>query len=700
MFLRQIKSLFRVTLSLRVLSSVGLGLAVFGLAGASAQTQDTSGNGMLKGTYQFRHLAVQSVDANNNPTDITAVYGSITFDGAGNYTVAATSVDNSVSAGAPQPLKLNGTYAIGSNGVGYLTNPLYPDDPDANINGAVAQGVFTGSSTESQLDQNYLNDIFIAIPTGPPPTNASFTASYQTGLLDFPGATSASTKNALFELIPDGKGGFGQINLSGQAAEDSNPTVTESITGATYSFNSDGSATLTIPTPARSTALFAGTKTLFESADGNFILGWTPAGFDIFFGVKALDIAGTNAAAAGLYFTSALENSPELGGTDSYYGGTSNSGDGNGDGVVHQRLNIPGADSIDYGSDNQIALNADGSTSAFDFVGYLYLFGDAVNGVSQAFVGVGTNGLFSLVVGLHAPVFSGPGVYLNPIGVNNAASFQPITASISPGEDIALYGTGLSSTTTNVQGGQVFPTTSLGGVSVTIDGIPCPLYSVSSTQLNVVVPYEVASNTSGLANIQVTNNGVPSNVVQMYLTDALPGVFSQTQNGIGLAAALHNATGLLVTPDNPAQPGEYIQLYMTGLGTVTPAIPDGAVGPSATLSYSDLFNAGFLAVLFNDYIEGSTENAGNIQYAGLVPTLAGLYQINVQVPSSGLGDGDNVYIEIVTDAADIDQIQIPYGSSSTARPASPAFNAARSRARLRTMRAHRRKTGTSRLDIR
>ena len=236
--------------------------------------------------------------------------------------------------------------------------------------------------------------------------------------------------------------------------------------------------------------------------------------------------------------------------------------------------------------------------------------------MSQAFVGVGTNGLFSLVVGLHAPVFSGPGVYLNPIGVNNAASFQPITASISPGEDIALYGTGLSSTTTNVQGGQVFPTTSLGGVSVTIDGIPCPLYSVSSTQLNVVVPYEVASNTSGLANIQVTNNGVPSNVVQMYLTDALPGVFSQTQNGIGLAAALHNATGLLVTPDNPAQPGEYIQLYMTGLGTVTPAIPDGAVGPSATLSYSDLFNAGFLAVLFNDYIEGSTENAGNYPVRG------------------------------------------------------------------------------------
>ena len=65
---------------------------------------------------------------------------------------------------------------------------------------------------------------------------------------------------------------------------------------------------------------------------------------------------------------------------------------------------------------------------------------------------------------------------------------------------------------------------------------------MSPTQLSVIVPYEVASNQTGLANIQVTNNGVKSNVVQMYLTDAAPGSFSQNENGIGLAAALHAAT--------------------------------------------------------------------------------------------------------------------------------------------------------------
>lgn len=193
-------------------------LSVFSLAAASGQTQDTSGNGMLKGTFEFRHIAVQIVDGNFNPTDMTAVYGSITFDGAGNYKLAATSVDNGVANGAPQPVNLNGTYAIGSNGIGYLTNELYPTGPSAPfayINGAVAQGVFTGSSTESQGDGNTLNDIFVAIPVGAPPTNASFTTAFQTGVIDFTGANSSAIMNALFALTPDGKGGFGAINLNG-----------------------------------------------------------------------------------------------------------------------------------------------------------------------------------------------------------------------------------------------------------------------------------------------------------------------------------------------------------------------------------------------------------------------------------------------------------------------------------------------------
>src|SRR5579872_7331218 len=88
------------------------------LAIASGQTQDNSGNGLLKGKFVFRHLAVQNIDANFDPSEITASSGTITFDGNGKYTIAGTSVDNTVSGGAPQPLSVTGTYAIGSNGTG------------------------------------------------------------------------------------------------------------------------------------------------------------------------------------------------------------------------------------------------------------------------------------------------------------------------------------------------------------------------------------------------------------------------------------------------------------------------------------------------------------------------------------------------------------------------------------------------------
>ncbi len=679
MHLRKSKALFSMT-----------GMMVFATL-AVAQTQDNSQNGLLKGNFVFRHVAVQNVDADFDPSQVTASFGTIVFDGAGNYTITGTSVDNTLAGGSPQALSVTGTYAIGSNGAGYVANPLYPTDGNRYVYGAFAQGVYTGSSTESFGDGATLNDIFVAIQVGAAPSNGGFTSSYQAGVIDFTGGGATAIKNALFKLSPNGSGGFGTISLNGQASNLSAATVTQSVTGATYNFNGDGSATLNIPVAsgtAAANALFTGTKTMFESADGNFILGWTAAGYDIFFGVKALSITGTNAISKGLYFTAALEDSMGLNGTDSYYGGTSNSGDSSGDAIVHQRVNLAQIFSYDFGTDDQINLNADGTTGV-DLNFYQYSFGDG----GLAYVAIGTQGLYSLQIGLHAATFSGSGVYLNPIGVVNAASYQPITASIAPGELLTLFGTGLASSTLTTQGGNAFPL-SLGGVSVTIDGIKCPIYYVSSTQLSVVVPYEVASNMTGLANIQVTNNNTASNVVQMYLTDAAPGAFSQTANGIGLAAALHAATGAEITLSNPMQPGEYISLYLTGLGPVSPTVTDGALGPSSTLSIADVYNAGNLTVLFNDFgPNGSTGNQGTVNFAGLAPGLAGLYQINVQVPTSGLASGDNVYIEFLTDAADIDQIQVPYGSSSGRAVTSAAHSRAQIHSRARKPTAHRVKRG-------
>jgi uncharacterized protein (TIGR03437 family) len=185
------------------------------------------------------------------------------------------------------------------------------------------------------------------------------------------------------------------------------------------------------------------------------------------------------------------------------------------------------------------------------------------------------------------------------------------------------------------------------------------------------VPYAPDPNKTFLANIQVTNNGAKSNVVQMFLSDTAPGVFSQGANGIGYGAILHAASGTVVTQANPAAPGEFLAVFLTGLGSVTPAVADGALGPVSPLSLADQNTSGNLSVYFNDYgATVSTGNTGTIQYAGLAPSLAGLYQINVQVPSTGLTSGDDVYIEISTDSADINQIQVPYGAAA-ARIATP-----------------------------
>src|SRR3984957_19325789 len=192
---------------MRLRQSKVAAIAVLSLAAVAGQTQDTSGNGLLKGSFAFRHVAVQNIDANFDPSQTTASYGTIAFDGAGHYTITGTSVDNTVSGGAPQRLSVSGTYAIGSNGAGYVANPLYPTDFNMYVYGAVSQGVYTGSSTEVGQEGAIMNDIFIAIPLGSAPTNATFSSPYQTGVLDFTGGGGTAIMNALFELNPNGKGG-------------------------------------------------------------------------------------------------------------------------------------------------------------------------------------------------------------------------------------------------------------------------------------------------------------------------------------------------------------------------------------------------------------------------------------------------------------------------------------------------------------
>jgi len=99
--------------------------------------------------------------------------------------------------------------------------------------------------------ENYiLNDLFVAIPAAATaPTVASFAASYQTGVLDFTGASGATVRNALFKLTANGAGGIADIALTGQAADQTANKLTQTVSGATYLLARDGAGRSTFRRP-------------------------------------------------------------------------------------------------------------------------------------------------------------------------------------------------------------------------------------------------------------------------------------------------------------------------------------------------------------------------------------------------------------------------------------------------------------------
>jgi uncharacterized protein (TIGR03437 family) len=286
---------------------------------------------------------------------------------------------------------------------------------------------------------------------------------------------------------------------------------------------------------------------------------------------------------------------------------------------LHQISTAPAA--IDDTGYQSIVLNTDGTytEASFNALG----LGPSGTSFSDADVATSDDSEgFSIDFGIAADALAGAGVYINPQGILNGASFSPTGGSIAPGEFITIFGSGLAAA--EAVATPPYPA-SLGGVTVTVNSVEAPIYLVSPTQLNVLVPYSVTGTT---ATISVTNNGKTSNSVVVPLSTTAPGVFTQNSSGTGLGAILH-ANNTLVTSASPAKLGETVSIYLTGLGAVSPSVSDGTAGMSSPLS---------------KVTETVSVTIGNVSatvlFAGLAPGLPGLYQINVTVPSSLVGSGN------------------------------------------------------------
>jgi uncharacterized protein (TIGR03437 family) len=190
--------------------------------------------------------------------------------------------------------------------------------------------------------------------------------------------------------------------------------------------------------------------------------------------------------------------------------------------------------------------------------------------------------------------------------------------ALAPNTIATIYGTNLAFDTViaNTNPGAVLPTT-LAGVSVVVNGLLANLFFVSPTQINFLVPYDL---TAGNVTVFVARQGIAGPVVQIQLNSTAPGCFEW--NGLILAAHLN---GALISAASPATPGEIVVIYVAGLGRTSPDTISGKLVTSA----ATIVAASQTQVL----LAGKPAPAANLLYVGLAPGFAGLYQINLRLPS-------------------------------------------------------------------
>jgi uncharacterized protein (TIGR03437 family) len=214
--------------------------------------------------------------------------------------------------------------------------------------------------------------------------------------------------------------------------------------------------------------------------------------------------------------------------------------------------------------------------------------------------------------------------------INSGASLQP--GAVSPGEIVTIFGAGIGPATPAI-GTSFAPTasdtvpTTLANVTVTFNNVAAPLIFVAPGQINAIVPYQVAGQTS--VPVVVTNNGTTSATFTVPVTAVTPSIFSLTENGSGQGAIL-NSDASINGAGNPAAPGSIISIYATGEGQLVPAGTTGCI-TGATLPLPK--------PVANVSVTIGGEAVSSIEYAGEAPdSVCGLIQINATLPSD-LGAG-------------------------------------------------------------
>ncbi len=234
-------------------------------------------------------------------------------------------------------------------------------------------------------------------------------------------------------------------------------------------------------------------------------------------------------------------------------------------------------------------------------------------------------GGIAVVDPLPAPLFSSG-------SVTNAASF--LSGAVAPGEIVSIFGSNLGPDQGVLggldQSGRVVSL--LGGVTVTFNGLPAPLFFASAGQLNVQVPMELAGAASALVVIQ-RGQAVSTPTVVTFRT-ARPGLFTMPATS---TAVVVNQDGSLNSASNPAPRGSFITLFGTGQGPVDPALATGELAGGTQLSH--------VVSPVSVTIGGQPTT---VSFAGMAPGFSGLLQVNAVVPAGASG-GSQTPVELTID---------------------------------------------------
>ncbi len=195
----------------------------------------------------------------------------------------------------------------------------------------------------------------------------------------------------------------------------------------------------------------------------------------------------------------------------------------------------------------------------------------------------------------------------------SAAAFEA-GRPVAPGSIVALFGD-FPVNEPQVAGELPLPT-QLGGVQVLVAGQTAGLYAVFPTQINFMVPMETpAAADASTVDIAVESEGVMIAQTALIIRDVSPAIFTLDAADAFRPGAVLNQDDSVNGPNNPAQPGEVLQIF--GMGQGSKLISPAEVLPPIT-SVTPI-------VWFRTWPSAALASA--------LPTgLPGMWQINAAVP--------------------------------------------------------------------